>query len=229
MNGNTPTLISGHPKRTPSWAMTRSQARARPKAPASTSPLAAQITGLPRPPMSLYSRGKRSSPAYLSIVGVSPANAFRSPPAEKTRPCEEVSTTTRTASSVRARSNASMRSSRSSSLKALRDSGASRVTKATPRSSTSERTRRVMGPLPRSSGLENDLAEAGSGFEVGMCGGGFVQGERPVDDGGRNGVAVEQGEQAREVTGTAHGGAEQVELAEVEAPHVEACMLGAGG
>src|SRR5216684_7110226 len=79
------------------------------------------------------------------------------------------------------------------------------------------------------SGLENDLAEAGSGLEIGVCGGGFVQGERPVDDGGRNVMAVEQGEQAREVTGTPHGGAEQVELAEVEAPHVEVCVLGPGG
>src|SRR5207237_7183599 len=80
-----------------------------------------------------------------------------------------------------------------------------------------------------SSGLEDDLAEAGSGLEVGVCGGGSVQGERPVDDGGRNVLAVEQGEQAREVTGTPHGGAEQVELAEVEAPYVEAGVLGAGG
>src|ERR1700730_6353893 len=81
----------------------------------------------------------------------------------------------------------------------------------------------------RSSDLENDLAEAGSGLEIGVCGGGFRQWERPVDGGRKQVTAVEQGEQAGEVTGTPHGGAEQVELAEVEAPHVEVCLLGAGG
>ena len=41
-------------------------------------------------------------------------------------------------------------------------------------------------------------------------------------------MTLQQGEQAREVTGTPHGGAEQIELAEVEVPHVEVCVLGAG-
>src|ERR1035441_9217204 len=52
MNGNRPTLISGVPKRTPSLATIRSQASARPSAPARTCPLAAQIEGLPSSPIS---------------------------------------------------------------------------------------------------------------------------------------------------------------------------------
>ena len=51
MNGKTPTLISGVPNVAPSRATIRSQASARPSAPASTWPLAAQIDGLPSWPM----------------------------------------------------------------------------------------------------------------------------------------------------------------------------------
>ena len=51
MNGKTPTLISGVPKRAVSLATIRSQASARPSAPASTWPLAAQSVGLPSSPI----------------------------------------------------------------------------------------------------------------------------------------------------------------------------------
>ena len=47
MNGNTPTLISGVPKVALSLATIRSHASARPSAPASTWPFAAQSVGLP--------------------------------------------------------------------------------------------------------------------------------------------------------------------------------------
>ena len=60
MKGNTPTLISGVPKRTPSRATIRSQASASPSAPASTWPFAAHSDGLPSSPISWNRRGKRS-------------------------------------------------------------------------------------------------------------------------------------------------------------------------
>ena len=60
MNGNAPTLISGVPNVTPSFATIRSHASAIPSAPASTWPLAAQIVGLPSSPIGVNSAGKRS-------------------------------------------------------------------------------------------------------------------------------------------------------------------------
>ena len=123
MNGKTPTLISGVPKRTPSRATIRSQASASPSAPASTCPLAAHSVGLPSSPISRNSRGKRSMPRCLWASGTSAAKPARLPPLENTFSCEEVSTTQRTASSSRAASNAAVRSSSSSSDNALRVSG----------------------------------------------------------------------------------------------------------
>ena len=102
MNGNTPTLISGVPNRTPSRATIRSQASAMPSAPASTWPLAAQIDGLPSSPISRNSRGKRSVAKCLCTSGTSAANPARLPPLENTFSCVDVSTTQRTASSSRA-------------------------------------------------------------------------------------------------------------------------------
>ena len=57
MNGNTPTLISGVPKRASSRATTRSHASASPSAPASTCPLAAHSVGLPSSPIRRNRRG----------------------------------------------------------------------------------------------------------------------------------------------------------------------------
>src|SRR5256885_1857808 len=59
MNGNTPTLISGVPKRADSLATIRSHASASPSAPARTCPLAAHRAGLPSSPTSVNSRTKR--------------------------------------------------------------------------------------------------------------------------------------------------------------------------
>ena len=132
MNGNTPTLISGVPNRTPSRATIRSQASARPSAPASTCPLAAQIVGLPSSPIMRNSCGKRSVPKCLCTSGASAAKPARLPPLEKTFSCVEVSTTQRTPSSSRAISNASIRSSSTSSDSALRVSGWSSAIVATP-------------------------------------------------------------------------------------------------
>src|ERR1700722_19516986 len=84
MNGKAPTLISGQPNRIDALAMTRSQARAMPSAPASTSPFAAQTTGLSIPVSVRYRVGNRDRPAYLVIVGRLSANASRLPPEEKT-------------------------------------------------------------------------------------------------------------------------------------------------
>ena len=98
MNGKTPTLISGVPKRTPSRAMIRSQASARPSAPASTWPFAAHSVGLPSSPISRNRRGKRASVSKcLWTSGTSAAKPARLPPSEKTVSCVEVSTTQRTA------------------------------------------------------------------------------------------------------------------------------------
>ena len=137
MNGNAPTLISGVPKRAPSRATIRSQASAIPSAPASTWPLAAQIDGLPSSPISRNSRGKRSVPRCLSTSGCSSAKPPRFAPEENTRSCEEVSTTQRTRSSSRAASKAAISSSSTWSESALRVSGWSSVTVATPLSATS--------------------------------------------------------------------------------------------
>ena len=131
MNGKTPTLISGVPKRAPSLAMIRSHASASPSAPASTWPLAAQSVGLPSPPIRWNRRGKRSVAKYLSISGASEAKPPRSPPAEKTFSWVEVSTTQRTASSSRAAVSAAIRSSSSWSESALRASGRFMATVAT--------------------------------------------------------------------------------------------------
>ena len=137
MNGNTPTLISGVPNVALSLATIRSHASARPSAPASTWPFAAQSVGLPSCMMSWNRRGKRSVPKCLCTSGTSAANWSRLPPAEKTFSCEEVSTTQRTPSSSRASSNAPIRSVSSSFESALRVSGWSSVIVATPSSRTS--------------------------------------------------------------------------------------------
>ena len=138
MNGNTPTLISGVPNVALSFAITRSQASATPSAPPSVWPFAAQIEGLPSSPSRRNSSGKRLDPKCLWISGTSPAKPDRFAPPEKTRSCEDVSTTQRTASSSRQRSSAATRSSSSSLESALRDSGSSSVIVATP-SSTANR------------------------------------------------------------------------------------------
>ena len=131
MNGNTPTLISGVPKPASSAATIRSQASARPRAPASTCPFALQMVGLPSSPISWNSAGKRSVPRCLWISGTSAAKPSRLPPAENTFSCEDVSTTQRTPSSSRASSNASIRPSSVSLPSALRVSGSSSVIVAT--------------------------------------------------------------------------------------------------
>ena len=145
MNGNTPTLISGVPKRTPSRATTRSQASARPSAPASTCPLAAQIVGLPSSPTSRNSRGKRSVAKCFCTSGASAAKPARLPPLEKTFSCVEVRITQRTAPSSRAASNAAIRSSSTSSDSALRVSGWSSAIVMTPLAAASWRTVPGMG------------------------------------------------------------------------------------
>ena len=132
MNGKTPTLISGVPKRALSRATIRSQASASPSAPASTWPLAAHSDGLPSSPISWNRRGKRSVAKCLCTSGTSAAKPARLPPALNTFSCVEVSTTQRTASSSRAASNAAIRSSSSSSESALRVSGWSSAIVATP-------------------------------------------------------------------------------------------------
>ncbi|CNK37804.1 Uncharacterised protein [Mycobacterium tuberculosis] len=63
-----------------------------PSAPASTSPLAAQTTGLSIAVKVRNRVGKRARPAYLVIGARLSANASRLPPEEKTRGCEDVST-----------------------------------------------------------------------------------------------------------------------------------------
>ena len=65
MNGNTPTSISGVPNVAVSLAITKSHASARPSAPASTWPFAAQIEGLPSSPSNRNRWGKRSVPDVL--------------------------------------------------------------------------------------------------------------------------------------------------------------------
>ena len=137
MNGKTPTLISGVPKRAPSLATIRSHASASPSAPASTCPFAAQIVGLPSSPMSRKSRGNRSVAKCLSTSGAWAAKPARSPPALKTFSCEEVRTTQRTEASSRAKVNASISSESRWSERALRSSGWSSVIVATPVASTS--------------------------------------------------------------------------------------------
>ena len=132
MNGNTPTLISGVPNRTPSRAITRSHASASPSAPARTWPPAAQIVGLPSSPISRNRRGKRSVPKCLCTSGASAANPARLPPLENTFSCVEVRTTQRTDASSRAAPNAAISSSSSSSDRALRVSGWSSAIVATP-------------------------------------------------------------------------------------------------
>ena len=64
MNGNTPTLISGVPKVALSFATIRSHASARPSAPASTCPFAAQIVGLP----SVHDRPEQAREALRAEV-----------------------------------------------------------------------------------------------------------------------------------------------------------------
>ena len=138
MNGNAPTLISGVPNSASSFAITRSQASAIPRAPASTCPFAAQIVGLPSSPSRRKSRTNRDPAAKcLWTSGTSPAKPPRLAPDEKTRSCEEVSTTQRTESSSRAISKAPSSSSSSSIESALRVSGWLSVIVATPVSSTS--------------------------------------------------------------------------------------------
>jgi len=137
MNGNRPTLISGVPNRAPSLAMIRSQAKANPRAPASTCPLAAQIDGLPSSPSRRKARGKRSVAKCLCTSATSSAKPDRLPPLENTVSWVEVSTTQRTAGSSRARPSASISSFSSSSESALRVSGSSRAIVATPVAATS--------------------------------------------------------------------------------------------
>ena len=137
MKGNTPTLISGVPKRAPSLARIRSQHSASPSAPASTCPLAAQTVGLPRPMIFRNSRGKRSVAKCLCTIGTSAVKPSSDAPAENTFSCEEVSTTQRTRSSSPACPKASVSSSSSSLESAFRLSGLLSVTRATPSSRTS--------------------------------------------------------------------------------------------
>ena len=133
MNGNTPTLISGVPNRTPSRATIRSQASARPSAPASTCPFAAHSVGLPSSPMARNRAGNRAPVSRcFAISGTSAAKPARLPPEEKTFSCVEVSTTQRTASSAFAAANASSSSPRTASDSALRVSGWSSATVAMP-------------------------------------------------------------------------------------------------
>jgi len=82
--------------------------------------------------MSWNSRGKRSIPKYLWMIGTSAANPPRLPPEENTFSWVEVSTTHRTASSSRAAVKAAIRSSSTSSDSALRVSGWFRAIVATP-------------------------------------------------------------------------------------------------
>jgi hypothetical protein len=122
MNGNAPTLISGVPNVTPSFATIKSHASAIPSAPASTCPFAAQIDGLPSFPIVVNRAGNaRSRSACTS--GTSAAKPARFAPEENTLSCVEVSTTQRTAASSRAASNAACRSVNSASESALRVSG----------------------------------------------------------------------------------------------------------
>ena len=132
MKGKTPTLISGVPKVAPSRATTRSQASASPSAPARTCPEAAQMDGLPSSPSSRKTSGKRSVPQCLRTSGTSAAKPERLPPELNVLGFVEASTTHRTASSTRARRSASSRSPSSSSDSALRVSGSSSATVATP-------------------------------------------------------------------------------------------------
>ena len=132
MNGNTPTLISGVPKRTPSLAMIRSHASARPSAPASTCPFAAHSVGLPSSPIALNRRGKRAPVSKcFSISDRSAAKPARLPPPQNTFSWVEVSTTQRTSGSASPRPNAASRSSNTASESALRVSGWSSAIVAT--------------------------------------------------------------------------------------------------
>jgi hypothetical protein len=137
MNGKAPTSISGVPKVASSLAITRSQASARPSAPASTWPRAAQTTGLPSSPIMRKRRGKRSVPACFSTSAASAEKPDRSAPAENTRSCEEARTRQRTAGSSRAASRAPISSPSSAGESALRFSGVSSTMRATPASPTS--------------------------------------------------------------------------------------------
>ncbi len=123
MNGNAPTLISGVPNVASSEATIRSQASAIPSAPASTCPRAAHSVGLPSPTISLNNPTKRSEPKCLCTSATSAAKPPRLAPEEKTVSCEEASTTTRTASSSRARSNEAIKPSSTSGDSALRVDG----------------------------------------------------------------------------------------------------------
>jgi hypothetical protein len=76
-------------------------------------------------------------PRCLSTSGCSSAKPPRFAPEENTRSCDEVKTTQRTASSSRAAENAPISSSSTWSDSALRVSGWSSVTVATPLGATS--------------------------------------------------------------------------------------------
>ena len=132
MNGNRPRLISGVPNSAVSAATTRSQARAMPSAPASTCPFAAQIVGLPSPPITPNRRTKRSVAKWRWMSGVSAANCATLPPEENTLSCVEVRTTQRTLSSLPACSKASVSSPSRSFESALRVSGSSSAIVAMP-------------------------------------------------------------------------------------------------
>ena len=137
MNGNAPTLISGVPNVASSEATIRSHASAIPSAPASTCPRTAHTVGLPSSPISLNMLTKRSEPKCLCTSAASAPKPPRLAPEENVFSCEDASTTQRTASSSRARSNAAIRPPSSSGESALRVSGSFSVIVATPESATS--------------------------------------------------------------------------------------------
>jgi hypothetical protein len=93
--------------------------------------LAATSDGLPSSPISRNSRTNFSVPKWRCTSGVSAENCATLPPELKTFSCVEVSTTQRTASSVRAASNAAIRSLSIASESELRVSGSSSAIVAT--------------------------------------------------------------------------------------------------